>query len=308
MKASYVKLILCLIICLGVNMSTYSQYKLEKIQNLLWLKGVLVDTIVDKNLETNQHNYNPIIDFYKDSIQKKYKNLIEKKSNLFIVYKSNLKSENNLFSIERDLFKIDISNKNFINDKEILLDKGDVSTGIILNYMHNKNSLIGTRKSNLNLNEVFFNDKENNNQLLELIYIPRLINNKEKESIESYLSLKHGISLDENKNYTNSKKDTLWDAKENKSYNKRITGIGRDDFFGLYQKQSKNSTNDGLTIGFNKIEKTNTNNRSEFLDNTFIIWGDNDGKYLLEESSNKNQKRDGTGLEFENIFFKGRSF
>lgn len=287
MKTLCVKLLFWSIIILNLN--AFSQNITKNFEAAMWLKGIPNDT-VNKGI-FNQLNFNPPVDFFEGNIQERYIDVIEKKSNLFIVYNSKLNHEENLFFIERGLNKIIISNKKISIDKDILLNKGDVKTGIILNYMYNKNSLIGRKKGDFVFNDIFFNDKKNENQLLELIYIPKLINDKERESIESYLSLKYGISLMKEKNYTNSNKDTLWNAKDNDEYNNRITGIGRDDFYQLNQKQSRNSSNDGLTIGINKIKEANFSNTAELFDKTFILWGDNNGDCWFEKNSESNQKR-----------------
>jgi hypothetical protein len=289
MKTSCVKLTFCLIIILNIN--AFSQNIIKNFESVIWLKGISNDTIITETL--NQLNYNPKVDFFNEKIKKRYNNIIEKKSNLFIVYNSVLEHENNLFSIERGLYKALISNKKISIDKDILLNRGDVKTGIILNYMYNKNSLIGRKKGDFVFDDIFFKNKKNENQLLELIYIPKLINDKERESIESYLSLKYGISLMKERNYTNSNKDTLWNAKDNDEYNNRITGIGRDDFYKLNQKQSKNSSNDGLTIGINKIKETNFSNSAELLDKTFILWGDNNGECWFEKNTESKLKKIG---------------
>jgi hypothetical protein len=105
-----------------------------------------------------------------------------------------------------------------------------------------------------------------------------------------YLSIKYGISLNEGQNYYNSKGDTIWNAKQNIEYNKRVTGIGKDDQFALNQKQSKNALEDGLTIGLNKIQNTNSENEVMLNDNDFLLWADNGKNTIIEKNEVDYQK------------------
>ncbi len=47
---------------------------------------------------------------------------------------------------------------------------------------------------------------------------------------------------------------------------------------------------DGLTIGLNKVMKSNVENESQINDRVFLIWGDNGKSIVLEKSTDKNQK------------------
>lgn len=191
--------------------------------------------------------------------------------------------------IERGVFKTTVSTKKLICNKEVILSKGDSKKGVILSYQYNKNSLLGKKNGTLIFDDLFYNDKNSENLLIEMIYFPRFVSVKEKETIESYLSMKYGISLADDKNYYNSKGDTLWNSKNNNHYNKRLTALGRDDAFRLYQKQSQNYLKDGLTIGLNKIENINATNLSTIANNSFLVWADN-GKSTLLENSNDTKK------------------
>jgi hypothetical protein len=84
-----------------------------------------------------------------------------------------------------------------IADNEIILNQGNAKTGEIISYLFNKNTFVGKRKGNLIFDDMLYEDSSFENQLLELIYIPEIIDNKQKGIVESYLSIKHCISLDE---------------------------------------------------------------------------------------------------------------
>ncbi|MDV7699290.1 hypothetical protein N6B72_20410 [Chryseobacterium soli] len=95
------------------------------------------------------------------------------------------------------------------------------------------------------------------------------------QQIESYLSLKYGIS--KFGNYVASNGTTnYWNASTNTGYLNNITGIGRDDNSVLYQKQSM-STSPGqqILIGLTGMANTNAANSGTLTDQQFLVVGDN---------------------------------
>lgn len=120
------------------------------------------------------------------------------------------------------------------------------------------------------------------NNLYEALFIPKKIKKTDLDKIHSYLSIKFGISLEGFK-YFNSNGDVIWDPEKHKEFQKRPTGIGRDDSNELYQKQSSNQEDKIVTIGREKISRTNFENTS-LLDNyTFAIWSDDNKDLSFEE-------------------------
>ena len=117
----------------------------------------------------------------------------------------------------------------------------------------------------------------------EFIVFNRAITLKERHRIESYLALKYGITLPE-LDYINSDYEKIWDYSDNVDFHNRIAGIGRDDEFFLYQKQSSSTCGTGLlTIGVNKIESANRANHIEIINKEYLVWGDNGGLLTLPE-------------------------
>lgn len=281
---------------LFIGNNAFSQEKNHS-KNYFWIKNQESKSERNKNSSNDEEdskkyfNFNPVVDFAKNKIEKKYKKIITKNASFFVVYKSDTNQENILILMERGSFKSSLSNKKLISDKEIVLNNSNPEKGVIVSYLFNKNSLIGKKNGDLIFDDLLFKDKEFKNQLLELIYIPKPIDEKEKSIIESYLSLKYGISLGDGKNYFNSKGETIWDTKENIGYNNNITGIGKDEYLELNQKQSRNSKETGLIIGFNKITEKNSNNETLLKNNQFLLWGDNGKNIFLEKSNDIAQKR-----------------
>jgi len=130
--------------------------------------------------------------------------------------------------------------------------------------------------------------KTNDKSLLlpEFLVFKRNLSKKEKQQIETYLSIKYGVSINyfSEKNYLSSSGEIVWNYKKNKKYGHRITGIGRDDAFGLYQKQSKNSGDNTLIVSVDNLKRLNNENSGSLNDNEFLLWGDNNGDILFKES------------------------
>jgi hypothetical protein len=112
----------------------------------------------------------------------------------------------------------------------------------------------------------------------------------QRKSIESYLAIKYGITLDQSspQDYLASDQTTkMWDATANGAYKFDITGIGRDDFGNLNQKQSKSVNADNLiTIGVGSVLATdNESNAGTFSnDKSFLTWANNDASAAFSVS------------------------
>lgn len=111
----------------------------------------------------------------------------------------------------------------------------------------------------------------------EVILYPYLLDTDQRNRVESYLSLKYGISLPDSSNYVRSDGDSIWIADEHLEYRHHMTGIGRDDEGGLYQKQSHNLYGGiDLTLGLESIEAYNDQNAAGIADYSYLLWADND--------------------------------
>lgn len=245
----------------------------SEIYHLLGLKNAFENKELDS---LNSFNYNPIINV--SSLQDFHlKNKFKEKGTLFLVFEAYSKEHFPILEIKDSKNSVIVSNLDVLG---LSSEKTAISSdkGAILSYTFVRNSY--SRKNN---NLSFFTDysyQENPIKIMELIYFPTLVNNIEEEKIKTYLSIKYGISLDKEANYIISTNDTVWSKKDNDNFIHRITGIGRDDSFGLYQKKSYNSQKDGLSIGISNGEYIN--------ENSFFLWGDNG--LSMEFSNSDNNK------------------
>ncbi|NNT71584.1 T9SS type A sorting domain-containing protein [Flavobacterium sp. IMCC34852] len=283
-----------LVLCFS---TIYSQENKQILDCRLWIKSLDIPqkfssegSLNKENELVHYFNFNPIVDFSKNNIQKRFKNIVKKESTLFTVIKSPASEDNAVLTIEKDGNKTLFTTKKIVSDKDLLLNKDNSEKGMLITYACNKNSTLTKKKGSIAIDDLFYEDEEGKNMMMELIYFPRYLNQLEQNMIESYLSIKYGISLKGDKDYYNSSKERIWCFKDNKDYSYRVSGIGRDDLFELNQKQTGNFEKDGLYIGFNKIEKSNELNKEKIEDKTFIIWGDNNQTTLIKENEGHYKK------------------
>lgn len=134
---------------------------------------------------------------------------------------------------------------------------------------------------------VYFPKSDDKTLLIpEFLIFKRNLSKREKQQIETYLSIKYGVSINylSQNNYLSASGDVIWNYKKNKKYGYRITGIGRDDLFGLYQKQSKNSGDNSLIMSIDNLKRLNSQNAGSLNDNEFLLWGDNNEDIVFKES------------------------
>lgn len=140
---------------------------------------------------------------------------------------------------------------------------------------------------NHKINPIVFLNKKTDKKLLipEILVFNNNLSTLDKQKVETYLSIKYGITINDisEKNYVSSGNDIVWDSKKNKNYNFRITGLGRDNLFGLYQKQSQNSEDNHFAVSLGLLKPTNNQNSSILTHGSFMLWGDNNQSLTFKE-------------------------
>lgn len=129
-----------------------------------------------------------------------------------------------------------------------------------------------------------------NGQIGEILYFPWKLNDTDIDKVETYLSIKYGITKDQSTptHYLASDGSVIWNSTTFSDYKTNIAGIGFDEKSILNQKQSK-SVNAGamLTIGLGSIESTNALNTTSFsMDKSFLIWGSNGERNVSQTLDN----------------------
>lgn len=158
----------------------------------------------------------------------------------------------------------------------------------------------------------------------ELLVFDRQLSSTEIRKYETYLAIKYGLTLD--KSYLSVRDSVLWNREENTLFNNRITGYGREDALGLYQKTAGTSYEEGpfsdlaaendfydsgdsyKQSSANKLLVMGTEPGNSMSDGRFVIFGDNNdsinktdsvpGMVILKRrwlvTSNFNQQPGGT--------------
>ncbi len=126
-------------------------------------------------------------------------------------------------------------------------------------------------------------------EIAEVLVYNRVITNvTERDRIDTYLALKYGIALSKDYlAYDASITAPIWDYGNSGGFDNNITGIGREDCQGLYQKQSISSSQDGIVaIGNTELAATNAANANAITDLSFMLWGNNAGNAAWNSSDN----------------------
>jgi len=106
-------------------------------------------------------------------------------------------------------------------------------------------------------------------RLPEIINFSTKLSAIDRNKVQSYLSIKYGITLLDasgaTDNYTSANDIKIWDATANAGFNSDVAGIGRDDAGAFSQKQSKSvNTSAIISIGLGNIATTNNLNTTTF--------------------------------------------
>ncbi len=121
------------------------------------------------------------------------------------------------------------------------------------------------------------------NSIAEVLTYNTFLTTAQINKIETYLSIKYGITRGGNTgtsstyNYVASDGSVIWDKTANVGYNNDIAGIGRDDISELNKKQSISVNNfEPVTVGLTSIATENSANTATFgNDKAFLVWGNN---------------------------------
>ena len=116
-------------------------------------------------------------------------------------------------------------------------------------------------------------DSVRRDALLEALFYPYALTRQQRVAAETYLALKHGITLRED--YLSPEGDTLWYYDIDKMYNHAIVGIGRDTLHGLQKLEGGSAESDLLRM---KLLPSANNNKVSLLPRQYLLWGGSEGK------------------------------
>ncbi|MDN5475553.1 MAG: T9SS type A sorting domain-containing protein [Chryseobacterium sp.] len=132
------------------------------------------------------------------------------------------------------------------------------------------------------LSSMYIGKDEGNHQwnsftgkLPEFFAYRKILTLNERNRVNSYLAVKYAITMPYTE-YLSSKNKKTWKQDDFNDYPANITGIARDGYSDLYQKQATSSSEQKrLVIAAKKLAIDNKSNDAQFPDQSFLIWGDN---------------------------------
>lgn len=182
-------------------------------------------------------------------------------------------------AVEQGLWSLEASNEKSIGltTRKLITEYGSMQyselnrTGVVVNSL----SLAFSEEvpdSSLALLQIGYCDSMTfGGKIAEFVFFNQRISDTLWQQWISYLGIKYGATL-EGVNYISSEKEVTWNASLNGAQAFSICGIGRDDRFGLYQKQSYGMDN-RLIFGVGAPAVRNELNLSVFKNEHFILLG-----------------------------------
>lgn len=244
-----------------VSTSLYSQSDYIKNNATLWLKN---DTI--SNNCTDYNNNCSLSQLNSD-----YK-LYSNQFSFFIAFKTNNTTNREIVSLKYGNKIIKITNKCILKQNDTITTLDSNKSAKIVSYLHNDASF--SKKGRLFID--ILNNQSNEDDILEIIFIPKVVSLYMKEKVETYLSLKYGISLEENQYYRSVINDTLWNPSTLADFSKDVTGMGNDSDNFYNKNKSYNYNLKGLEVYTDTI----------FHAKNYALWGHN-GKSKLIANHNE---------------------
>lgn len=266
MKKNY--FFLLVLFCLSIK--SYPQYASDFYSvTQLWMKNS-----INHNVK-NQLNGHAPVDFRSSFTKLFSKGIVGNSSTLFVVYHCQDRKDQKLLQVAGPKDMAVFTSYMTYGDS-MTLNKGNIAKGVIVNY--NINQLVSKPERTYFILENPDGKKQgadsaSQTAVFETIFINKPIGNNLRTSIAAYLSVKYGISLDNPAHYIIND-SVIWNAKVNNAYNGHIFGLGRNDYFKLYQPASVNSENEDLRMSL--VDSTYFKQ-----DNTFILAGSNRKKMVF---------------------------
>lgn len=207
-------------------------------------------------------------------------------SNFYMVFKSEDPVEKDLLNFTFTCAQHTVTTHNINYHDEVKIDQKR-RTGAIVKYGFDYPHANGDK------NYVAVNDVPNDlTDVYEVIYVNDKFTELDHQQIQTYLSVKYGISLINAANYVDANGKQIWNSNLNAQYNTNITGVGRSDYFGLNKIETVNSVDNRIEIS------TNNFNNNEYLfvgsnnENTAFVKADNyeilDSSWLVQTNNKTN--------------------
>lgn len=186
--------------------------------------------------------------------------------------------EKELFYSTKNIFRYNNDQINFINTSTI----DTLASFSLYSKFGNPSAKITKVIGKTGLSSMYIGKDEGSHQwknfkgkLPEFFAYGKILTLNERNRVNSYLAVKYAITMPYTE-YLSSKNKKIWRQSDFNDYPARITGIARDGYSDLYQKQATSSSEPKrLIIAAKKLAADNRSNDAQFADQSFLIWGDN---------------------------------
>lgn len=250
-----------------VSINLYSQTDYIKNNATLWLKNDSIANCTNYNYHCSLNQLDSIYNIYSNHFS------------FFIAYKTDNTIEKDIVSLKYGNKLIKITNKFVLKQNDTITTLDSNKTAKIVSYLHNDASFSKKGKLYIDL----LDSQTQQDDILEIIFIPKVVSKYAKEKIETYLSLKYGVSLEENQYYRSVSNDTLWNPAILTDFSKDVTGMGNDSDNFYNKNRSYNFNLKGLEMYTDTI----------FNARNYVLWGHNGKNKIIanhNELSNNNYK------------------
>lgn len=186
--------------------------------------------------------------------------------------------EKELFYSTKNVFRYNNEQINYINTSII----DTLASFSLYSKFGNPSTKITKVIGKTGLSSMYIGKDEGNHQwknftgkLPEFFAYRKILTLNERNRVNSYLAVKYAITMPYTE-YLSSKNKKIWKQDDFNDYPANITGIARDGYSDLYQKQATSSSEQKrLVIAAKKLTIDNKSNDAQFPDQSFLIWGDN---------------------------------
>jgi hypothetical protein len=271
-------------------------------------------------IENKLLNFNPSI--YSENLCLRYTSSLENltgKNNFFVEEPlDNEKSLSHIGTLWRTDFNSPVETDSIIRNFFDLNNKNLYAKEILTDYTSNKNARVNFYNlSNYNIDRKFKSYGQNGETLFyigkptiidtqvnyedliykglmpEFIIFNRELTNNERIRVSSYLGLKYGLTLSNNRHYLSSENIIFWNNANNSLFANRIFGFGKDNTSSLNQLQSESShLKNHLVASIGEIAISNIEKQTQInlQNNHFLVFGDNGKKPSLVNENGKKIK------------------
>ncbi len=224
------------------------------------------------------HDTDKLNGYSKISFQKEIeivtkKNVLGKHNTVYLVYKSQEKDSISLVTLLSIPKRWQIFTNQIITPAEKKITKGNLSTGLVLNFSFSDPEK-GLSNDYLLLNNKYDFDKT---AIYEVIIYNRPLSDFALKRTDTYLALKYGISLFDSNRYIGLDKQPLWAEGAGTNFRQQLIGVGRSDAFDWYQLTTTHSEHPNIkfSIQADSLERIKSKEKRILKDESYILIGNN---------------------------------